>query len=88
MAAREDISVGHGGSQDTSRLQREVSPDDELVKPVGVSRLIRRNFEQLLGIASVNGMPPGRLISVRVFVLSHYRMTMSFDCGVKLRLGS
>jgi len=37
MAAREDISVSHGGSQDTSRLQREVSPDDELVKPVGVS---------------------------------------------------
>jgi len=37
MAARDDISDSRDRNQNTTRLQREVSPDDELVKPVGVS---------------------------------------------------
>jgi len=45
MAARDDIADCHGAAEDTSR--RQVSPDDQLVKPVGVS-LSRPNFDQLL----------------------------------------
>lgn len=37
MAARDDISDSRDRNQNTTRLQREVSPDDEPVKPVGVS---------------------------------------------------
>jgi len=40
MAARDDISDSHVSSENASRLQRQVSPEDEAVKPVGVSDLI------------------------------------------------